>query len=132
MGFWFVEPNVGFYIAAPNSTPSHDIFYYEALCITCTFYYVQELLLDDSRLVIFTDSHNTVDIFSSLKCLPYFNPILKLCMSICMDHDYEYCVVHVPAENNKVADMISNSWESHQHDPILCLISATHPGGMVT
>jgi hypothetical protein len=50
---------------------------------------------------------NTVNIFSSLRCLPEFNPLLRHCVDIIITRDFQIRVLHIPGEHNAVADAIS-------------------------
>jgi hypothetical protein len=60
-----------------------------------------------SHIIIYTDSMNTVDIFSSLRCLPEFNPLLRHCIDVMISKGFQIRVLHIPGERNTVADAIS-------------------------
>lgn len=60
-----------------------------------------------SQIIIYTDSMNTVDMFSSLWCQPDFNPLLRHCVDIMIAKEFQVRVLHIPGEQNTVADAIS-------------------------
>jgi len=59
------------------------------------------------RILIFTDNANTVNILHSLHCLPQYNAILKQSVDIRLTTGHQLHVLHIPGENNVVADAIS-------------------------
>jgi hypothetical protein len=59
------------------------------------------------HLVICTDSMNTVDIFHSLTTLDDYNDLLFCAVELMMDFDIDLQVVHIPGDNNTVADALS-------------------------
>lgn len=48
-----------------------------------------------------------MDIFSSLKCLPEYNELLKYSIDLFIERNVQFKVVHIPGELNKVADALS-------------------------
>jgi hypothetical protein len=116
MGFWYPALHIAFY----SPTPDDDldglvdrnglIFYFEALCVLCA-------LLDactyntesPGRFVIYTDSLNTVNIFSSLSALPSYNVLLRKAVDLLVDGNHDLRVLHVPGEENGVADALSRA-----------------------
>ncbi|KAF8220157.1 hypothetical protein L208DRAFT_1417075, partial [Tricholoma matsutake] len=61
-----------------------------------------------SKIVVYTDSMNTVNIFNSLHCLPEFNPLLCHCVDIFLENEFDVRVLHIPGVQNVVADTISH------------------------
>jgi len=53
------------------------IFYFEALCVLSALYHADLSTPYASRILIYTDNQNTVDIFNSLRAMPEYNHILK-------------------------------------------------------
>lgn len=116
MGFWYSALDLAFY----SPTPADDltgladrnglIFYFEALCVL-------SVLLDactyqtgsPGRFVIYTDNLNTVDIFSSLSALPSYNVILKEAVNLLLKGKHDLCVLHVPGDQNTIADALSQA-----------------------
>ena len=107
MGFWFPDHRVGYFSPVPFSVPSNIIFYFEALCVAATLECAHLSIKDGTRIVIYTDNANTVDIFHSLRCLPQYNAILKHSVDIRLQTGHQLRVLHVPGEHNIVADAIS-------------------------
>jgi hypothetical protein len=64
MAYWFPEFNLGFQCHIPEDAERRHIFFFEALTVTCA-------ILDTSHsnlcLVVYSDNHNTVDIWHSLQ-----------------------------------------------------------------
>jgi hypothetical protein len=107
MGYWFPDHHVGYFSPTPPSPPVDRIFYYEALCVVAALHRAHRMSPNGSRFVIYTDNTNTVDIFNSLHCLPAYNHILRFAVDILLDGDHDLRVLHIPGEDNDVADAIS-------------------------
>ena len=107
MGFWYPDRDLAFYSPVPLGVPVAFIFYYEALCVLSALQYAASLFNTPARIAIYTDNSNTVDIFSSLRCLPAYNPILKAACSLLIATDHQLRVFHVPGDQNEIADAIS-------------------------
>ena len=113
MGFWYPELNIGFHSTNPpefvsDESPAKErILPYECLCVVSALQHAAESMPAHSRIVIFTDSDNTVAMFSSLRCLPWYNPLLRHAVDILVSHDLQLRVLHVLGHHNIVADHIS-------------------------
>ena len=109
MGFWYPDEPIpdAYYSPVPPNVPTDFIFYYEALCVLSALHHASHSLTMPSRIMIFTDNSNTVDIFNSLRAQPAYNPILKSAVDILLQSDHQLRVLHVPGEGNSVADAIS-------------------------
>ena len=116
LGFWYPDLNLAFY--AP--TPLDDlqgladrnglIFYFEALCVLCALrdactHHAQP----SGRFLIYTDSLNTVDLFSSLSALPSYNVLLREAVDLLVNGSHDLRVLHVSGINNSVADALSRA-----------------------
>ena len=64
--FYAPSHNVAYYAEFTDILSLHSIFYYEALCIMSAIAWAVQLKDFPSRLLIFTDSMNTVEMFHSL------------------------------------------------------------------
>ncbi|KAJ3792002.1 hypothetical protein GGU11DRAFT_694031, partial [Lentinula aff. detonsa] len=114
MGFWVPSSLTAF--AGPtirNIPVAHLILYWEALTVLAALKWVTS---DQSRhgtaerpfrLTIRSDSSNTVDIFSSLRAKPEYNPILIAAAELLISFHIDLRVVHIPGEENVVADALS-------------------------
>ena len=107
MGFWYPETHKGFYSPTPNDGCERFIFYFEALCVLSALYNANASAPYASRILIYTDNQNTVDIFNSLRCTPEYNPILKASIDITLAHEHDLRILHVPGVENGVADALS-------------------------
>ncbi|KAJ7471116.1 hypothetical protein FB451DRAFT_1253038 [Mycena latifolia] len=112
MGFYFPALGLGYQAELPTGIREDlKIFFYEALCVCAALHQAAAFLPKGSRLTIYTDSSNSVDIFNSLKALPSYNDILKSAVDILLLHDIELRVLHVRGKLNTVADAISR-WKN--------------------
>jgi hypothetical protein len=107
LGFWYPISKDGYYAPTPVNIPSNAIFYYEALCVLSAIMNVQSKAPRNSKILIYTDNTNSVDIFRSLRCLPDYNPLLKSAVDILIANNFSLRVLHVPGEDNIVADALS-------------------------
>ena len=108
MGFWLPDSNVGFYCPTPTQTLPL-IYYVEALCVLAALRHCCAFMTPHQKLLIYTDNTNVVDIFSSLRCRPEFNTIVKHAVSKCVESQVNVRVLHVPGDMNGVADAISRA-----------------------
>lgn len=107
LAFWYPSRRQGFYSPVPAYQTDKTIFYYEALTATSAVDNLRERGIHHSKIVLFTDSMNTVDIFNSLKCQAVFNPLLLFCVDTSISNKLDLRVLHVPGVENEVADAIS-------------------------
>jgi len=108
MGFWLPETNSGYYSATPVDTPPL-IYYVEALCVLAAITHCCSIMSPGQKLLVYTDNMNVVDIFSSLRCRPEFNNILKDAISTRVNADVDMRVLHVAGDMNGIADAISRA-----------------------
>ncbi|GLB44966.1 hypothetical protein LshimejAT787_1900440 [Lyophyllum shimeji] len=107
MGFWYPCSCVRFTSDIPPGTPSDKIFFYEALCVASAILDAAESARCPCRLVIYTDNTNTVDMFNSLRALPALNPLVRAVVDALIKGDHQLRVLHIPGEENTVADLLS-------------------------
>jgi hypothetical protein len=133
MGFWYPVSKDGFYAPTPITIPSNAMFYLkEALCVVSALKHIQTKAKRGSKILIYTDNTNTVDIFQTLLCLPPYNPLLKTAVDIIMCNKYSLHVLHISGDQNIIADALSRVHFSValQIEPNLTLFSF-HPPGLV-
>ena len=107
MGFWYPASKDGYYAPTPVNVPTNVIFYFETLCVLSALSSVQSKACRGSKILIYTDNSNTVDIYRSLRCLPPYNHLLKALVDILIRNDFSLRVLHVPGEENIIADALS-------------------------
>ena len=107
MGFWYLASKDRYYAPTPVNVPSNVIFYFKCLCVVSAIINVQARTPHGSKILIYTDNSNTVDIFQTLCCLPH-NQLLKSAINILIKNDYSLCVLHVPGEQNIITDVLSH------------------------
>jgi hypothetical protein len=97
----------GFYSSSlsPDCIPT-GILFREALCVVSALVHASTFLTHH-HVVIYTDSGNSVDIFSSLHAPPTYNSIFKHSADVMIDYDMQLKVLHVPGQYNQVADALS-------------------------
>jgi hypothetical protein len=129
MGFWFPEFNLGFQCLIPEDTNPQFIFYYEALTVSCCM--LHELAHTKSRLVVYSDNSNTVDIWHSLKASPPYNDLLIIGVDSLIEHQIDARVLHVSGDVNIIADALSrfNNKLALQLVPGLHVTTFTPPRG---
>lgn len=107
LGFWYPVSKDAYHAPTPVDVPSNVIFYFESLCVLSALTHVQTKAHQGSHILIYMDNANTVDIFRSLRCLPPYNLLLHAAVDILIQHDYSLRVLHVPGDQNVVADALS-------------------------
>jgi hypothetical protein len=107
LAFYYPDRSAGFYAPVPNDAARDIIFYYEALAVASAYNNLKATMPHSSHIVIYTDSMNTVDMFNSLWCQPEFNPLLRHCIDVTIATGFQVRVLHIPGEDNVVADAIS-------------------------
>jgi hypothetical protein len=115
MGFWYPDLDLAFY----SETPTDDegtIFYFEALCVLCALLDASNRSPTPGRFIFYTDSLNSVDIFSSLSALPAYNVLLKEAVNLLYEGGHDLRVLHIPGEDNAVADALSRADFSRAFD----------------
>jgi hypothetical protein len=65
MGFWYPISKDGYYAPTPVNIPTTVIFYFKTLCVLSALVHVQSKAARGSKVLIYTDNANTVDIFRS-------------------------------------------------------------------
>ena len=107
LGFFLERSREGFQCIVPQDPPKDTIFYFEALAVVSVVDAVTQLPTIPSRLLIFSDNTNTVDIFHSLRALPPYNDLLKFTVSLLLKYDISLRVVYTPGVDNVIADSLS-------------------------
>jgi hypothetical protein len=102
LGFWDPATSRGFYAPSPFKSPPF-IFYLEAMCALNALLFVSDTARPKMRFLIYTDNQNTVDIFSSLRCLPAYNGIIKASVDFRLRSGLDLRVLHIPGTENGVA-----------------------------
>jgi hypothetical protein len=107
LGFYLQDSREGFQCIVPQNAPKDTIFFFEALAVVSVVDAVTKMHVIPRRLLIYSDSTNTVDIFHSLRSLPPYNNLLKFTVSLLIEFNISLRVVHTPGVDNIVADYLS-------------------------
>lgn len=131
LGFWCPGRDIGFYheIEDDERGPGKTIFYFEALAVLSALRWITRIAPWPQRLVIYTDNHNTVDIFHSLRASPAYNPMLLKAIDILLLHNAQLRILHIAGDDNCVADALSRLWLdlASQLAPGICILPFTPP-----
>ena len=109
MGFWYPAGNVGFQHSLDVSAASPGIFFYEAWTVVSALYWaVHNLPLQRrSRIALYTDNSNTVNMFNTLSAKPTYNPLVMAAVNLALNFHIEFRVFFIPGDDNIVADALS-------------------------
>jgi hypothetical protein len=107
LAFWYPGLKLGFTASTPSFTPATQITFYETLAILSVLDDAHRRFPSGSKIIIFTDNFSAVAMFSSLRALPEYNCILKASVDILITADFDLRVLHIPGEDNDVADALS-------------------------
>ena len=107
LGFFCQDSCEGFQCGTPGDPPKNTIFFFEVLAVVSVVDAATCLPSIPARLLVYSDNTNTVDIFHSLRALPAYNELLKFTISLLIKFNISLRVVHVPGEDNGVADVLS-------------------------
>ncbi|KAJ7067286.1 hypothetical protein C8F01DRAFT_1208405 [Mycena amicta] len=101
LGFFVDESKSAFQAHPPGNAPSGNIFFLEALCVCWALHEIERLIKewDEAsrirRVVIWTDSQNTYDVFNLFRAKPLYNEILKSSIDVLLRTGLKLRVLHV-------------------------------------
>jgi hypothetical protein len=117
LGFWVPSQGLGFFADGPepsayppNLRHPGSIFYLEALCILAAILWSASLNPPPKRLLIYTDSINSADMFNTMRANPGYNDILMTAVEALIDNAISLRVYHIAGEENTIADALSRSY----------------------
>ncbi|KAJ7193536.1 hypothetical protein GGX14DRAFT_577157 [Mycena pura] len=115
LGFFFDGCSMAFQ-ARPPSAALQNSLALEALCVCWALHEVERLLMPVFKMVvIWTDSLDTVDIFSSLSAKPLYNEILKSAVDVLIRTNLKLHVCHIEGRKNIVTDALSRYLNDTAH-----------------
>ncbi|KIK38173.1 hypothetical protein CY34DRAFT_91430 [Suillus luteus UH-Slu-Lm8-n1] len=109
MGFWYPSLHLGFQSNLPVHLPVSDIFFFEALCVASAIHDALSHSLPGHHLAVFTDSLDTVSIFSSLSVETGYNQLLMFVVDLILAMEVNFQVFHIAGDRNIVADHLSHN-----------------------
>jgi hypothetical protein len=107
MGFYVPSLNSAFYSPISSRQPLFHIFFFEALCVVSALVFALGMRPAPHRLLIYSDSMNTVDMFHSLKAHDAYNHLLLFAIRLLLPQTTSLRVFHIPGADNAIADAIS-------------------------
>ena len=105
MAFWYPEVKLGYQCCVPPGFLV-PIFYWEAVDVACAM--ICLLTPRFSRLVVYTDNLNMVDIWHTLKVSAPYNATLILTIEWLITHKIDAHVLHIPGVDNSVVGALSH------------------------
>ncbi|KAG2744107.1 hypothetical protein P692DRAFT_20746321, partial [Suillus brevipes Sb2] len=93
----------------PVHPPVSDIFFFEALCVASAIHDALSRISPGHRLAVFTDSLDTVSIFSSLSGETGYNQLLLFVVDLILATEVDFRVFHIAGDRNIVADHLSRN-----------------------
>lgn len=103
IGFW----SPALLLASAADHPDQNIIRNESTCVLSALEWAIARVPHAKRIGIFTDSQVSVDMFSSLKAEPAYNPILLRACELQLLHNVSCRVWHIPGAQNTVANALS-------------------------
>lgn len=113
LAYWYPSFRIGYHAPIPAGVMSGNIFYNECLALVSALHDSHTILDDGAKILIYTNSMNTVDIFSSMSGLPSWNWMLKSAVDVILLGDYDLRVLHVSTTTNAVANTLSRQDFNH-------------------
>ena len=107
LGYFLEDTCEGFQCILPTDCPRDTIFYFKALVVVSIVTAASRMSSVPSKLLVFSNNENTVNIFHSLRCKPPYNDLLKFTVNILLEHHISLRVVYIPGTDNVVANTLS-------------------------
>lgn len=112
MGIYIPRYRLGYFCKLPEgwsppTAAASTILWNEAACVACALDYAASSLPINARVLVYTDSMNSVDMFSSLRAAPEYNDILLYGVGRILAAKLQHRVYHVPGVRNPIADALS-------------------------
>lgn len=111
LGFYYPSLSTGYKSRPPSHTPPRNILYLEAFCICWALHHAEHEGFH-GKLLIFTDSENSYNIFNTLRAKPIYNEIVKSTVDILARRQIDLRVTWIDGKSNIVADALSR-WKDN-------------------
>jgi hypothetical protein len=106
LGFHFPALSIGCQSSLLTHGPTGNILYLKALCIYWAIKYAESQGFQ-GKLLVFTDSNNSYNIFNTLCVKPLYNEIVKATVDILLHTKIQLWVTWIDGKTNVVADALS-------------------------
>jgi len=123
LGFWIPSLLLGFHSQVPQFAAIPNILFYEAVTVASAIAWVADRPRRPRRLLLYTDSLDSVEMFHSLCAKPGYNDILLFVVKTVMDSRMSHRVRHIAGSLNVVADALSRGLlhVAAENAPGLCI-----------
>ncbi|CDO77126.1 hypothetical protein BN946_scf184657.g1 [Trametes cinnabarina] len=134
MAFWIPALSLAFVSDCPGAPVGleDNIFWFEVLTVLAALEWVHEHLSPlPTRLAIYTDNLNTVQMFDSFRAIRCFDELLLSACELLIASNIDLCVWHIVGQHNTVADALSRGLfhVARQYAPHLAISSFIPPQG---
>ncbi|KIJ43641.1 hypothetical protein M422DRAFT_83286, partial [Sphaerobolus stellatus SS14] len=109
LGFFIPKRRLGFATDIPANALIPNIFFYEAMTIASAVAWAAELSPPPRRLLVYSDSLDSVEMFHSLRVREGYNELLLFVAGLLIDNRISLRVCHVAGVNDPVADALSRA-----------------------
>jgi hypothetical protein len=134
LAYYFPSLKLAYHAPLPNVSVSDKIFWFEALAACAAIHHAADVWARDftpklDRLLVHSDSTNTVDMFNSLHTKPHYNTILVSSINARIHASLDVRASHVPGNLNVIANAVSreNFSLAYRLVPDLTILSFTPP-----
>ncbi|KIJ29248.1 hypothetical protein M422DRAFT_187699, partial [Sphaerobolus stellatus SS14] len=107
LGFYVPAKYLGFTCNIPTNPLIPNILFYETLTTTSTVTWATALPFPPRRLLVYTDSLDSMEMFHSLRAKDGYNELLLLVVQQLMANRMSLRVCHVTGANNTIANALS-------------------------
>ncbi|CDO77838.1 hypothetical protein BN946_scf184714.g13 [Trametes cinnabarina] len=134
MAFWIPALSLAFVSDCPGAPVGleDNIFWFEALTVLAALEWVHEHLSPlPTRLAIYTDNLNTVQMFDSFRAIRCFDELLLSACELLIASNIDLRVWNIAGQHNTVADALSRGLfhVARQYAPHLAISSFIPPQG---
>ncbi|KAF8585504.1 hypothetical protein K439DRAFT_1646602 [Ramaria rubella] len=106
LAFYCLARNAAFCSTTSADTPCSSIFFFEALAVVSALTWASQLDPPPRRLIIHSDSLNTMEMFHSLRTLDGYNDLLLYSVRILLLSKISPQVAHISGDESIIADAL--------------------------
>ncbi|KAF8580257.1 hypothetical protein K439DRAFT_1357494 [Ramaria rubella] len=107
MAFYCPACHSALFSSTPASAPRTSIFFFEALTVVFALAWAAQLKHPPCKLLIHSDSLNTIEMFHSLKAQDGYNDLLLFAVHLLLLSHISLRVTHISGSANTITDALS-------------------------